>query len=230
METSQTQIRLSPRLSIPEFEPDERRTEFARRVLATDESTDPDFERALFEAFSSVPRGEFIDPQYNSQALLDVAVPIGFGQNTSKPTTLVRMLRAAKVEPDMSVLEIGSGCGYFSAILVTLGARVFSIERRGPLAQSARTRLDDLGFQTVLMRSAQGLRGWTEFAPFDRIFVSAAVEEFPERLTAQLAPQGVAVYPLIRDGSQELMRYKRNSSVEQPDIVSLGACEFVATE
>jgi protein-L-isoaspartate(D-aspartate) O-methyltransferase len=216
-----------------------RRHAFAERILAASGAARDSFSDALIQAFSAVPREEFIDSALAPRAHEDNALPIGRGQTISKPSTVARMLYNAEIAPGDRVLEIGVGCGYVCALLSTLGAQVFGIERLSVLAQSARSRLDLLGYQEVLIRCADGARGWREMAPFDVIVVSAAFDQVPEPLFDQLSEAGGRLVAPVADASAaqdfphqrlKLWRRKPHHNPNEPfriDCEDLGQCQFV---
>jgi protein-L-isoaspartate(D-aspartate) O-methyltransferase len=146
-------------------------------------------ERVL-NAVSSVPREKFLDPVFVSRAYEDSALPIGAGQTISQPYTVAFMTEKLNLQPGEKVLEIGTGSGYQTAILCELGCKVYTIERHIQLLESARKRLEKLGYNRVLSRAGDGTRGWAEFAPFDAIIVTAGAPDVPESLTKQLKEDG----------------------------------------
>lgn len=157
-----------------------------------------------------LPRHLFVDEALASRAYEDSALPIGHGQTISQPYTVARMTQAliADGTPD-TVLEIGTGSGFQTAVLASLVRRVYSVERVGPLLERARRRLRDLEFRNIRFRHADGAYGWPEYAPFSGILVTAAPRGIPRVLAEQLAPGGVMVLPFGEDDAQVLMRVRR---------------------
>jgi protein-L-isoaspartate(D-aspartate) O-methyltransferase len=160
-----------------------------------------------------------------SQAYVDAAHPIGQGQTISQPTVVAMMTEALDLSSDSRVLEIGTGCGYQTAVLARLARHVFSIERIAPLLESAQQRLDELGIGNVTLRVGDGYAGWAEYAPFDRILLTAAPPEVPPILLDQLVEGGRLVAPVGPRLFQELVRITKRG--EAFDRENLGAVAFV---
>jgi len=159
----------------------------------------------VLDAMTRVPRERFIPEESRHEAYADRPVPIGFGATISQPYIVGYMTEALKVEPSHRVLEIGTGCGYQTAVLAELAARVYSIEVIPELAARARGTLESLGYTNVLVRTGDGHDGWPDEAPFDRILGAAAASEVPGALVAQLADGGIMVIPVRQAlGAQEL--------------------------
>lgn len=169
--------------------------------------TDP----LVLEAMRRVPRHLFVPPYLRDRAYDDVPLPIGSGQTISQPFIVAYMSEAARVRPGDRVLEIGAGSGYQAAVLATVGARVFSIEILPEVATATRDALLSAGIGGVELRTGDGWHGWPEEAPFDAILVTAAPEETPEPLTAQLVIGGRLILP-VGAGSQELLRVTRTAT------------------
>lgn len=165
----------------------------------------------VLERIRSVPRHVFVDEALASRAYEDTALPIGHGQTISQPFVVARMTDAlvAGVDRLAKVLEVGTGCGYQTAVLAPMVGQIFSVERILPLMQKARERLYELRIQNVRVRHADGWTGWQSEAPFDGIIVAAAPETVPEVLLEQLAPGGRLVIPVGRRGGQDLLRITR---------------------
>jgi protein-L-isoaspartate(D-aspartate) O-methyltransferase len=153
---------------------------------------DPD----VLDAMSSVPRHLFMPESARTQAYEDHAVPIGDGQTISQPYIVALMTDSLKLEKDYRVLEIGTGSGYQAAVLASIVAEVFTIEIREGLHERASRTLADLGFANVKTKHADGYYGWEEYAPFDSIMVTAAVDHIPQPLLRQLADGGRLILPL----------------------------------
>ena len=162
-------------------------------------------DRRVLDAMEKVPPENFIPEDARHEAYEDRPVPIGFGATISQPYIVGYMSDALKVDPSHRVLEIGTGCGYQTAVLAELAARVYSIEVIPELAARARATLDSLGYTNVVIRAGDGHEGWLEEAPFDRILGAAAADEVPAALLEQLADEGIMVLPIGRAlGAQEL--------------------------
>ncbi|MCA3575113.1 MAG: protein-L-isoaspartate(D-aspartate) O-methyltransferase [Aestuariivirga sp.] len=167
-------------------------------------------ERVL-EAIGNVPRDTFVEGPFAAQAYADQALPIACGQTISQPYIVALMTEALKVEPHCRVLEIGTGSGYQAAVLARLARRVFTIERYATLAESAAKRFAELGLTNITQRVGDGTLGMPEFAPFDRIMVTAAAKEVPRAYLDQMAPGSILVIPIEeRPGQQSLWRIVRD--------------------
>lgn len=160
-------------------------------------------------AIRAVPRHLFIDEALSSRAYEDTALPIGSGQTISQPYVVARMTEALLLNNPRKVLEVGTGCGYQTAILVSLGLQVFTIERIRPLHDKARRILGEIKHTPVRMRHGDGYEGWKSEAPFDAILVTAAPPEVPEALLQQLAEGGHLIIPVGAGSGQELLRITR---------------------
>lgn len=162
-------------------------------------------DRAVLEALRHTPRHIFVDEALASRAYEDTALPIGYGQTISQPFIVARMSEAATAggRPER-VLEIGTGCGYQTAILAQLSGMVYSVERIEPLLRQARERLYALKLNNVKLAHSDGTWGWAGHAPYDAIVVTAAPAEVPEELYRQMAPGGRLVIPVGPPGMQEL--------------------------
>lgn len=174
------------------------------RLIARLRDMGIDDERVL-QAIKKVPRHLFIEEALASRAYEDTALPIGYGQTISQPYVVALMTQALFAErPLAKILEVGSGSGYQTAILATLAAQVYSVERIGALLQTARRRLVTLGYRNVSCKLSDGNQGWPEHAPYDGILVTAAPAEIPETLVTQLAVGGRMVIPVGGVDIQEL--------------------------
>ena len=168
----------------------------------------------VLEALTRVPRELFIPEEERAGAYDDRPVPIGYGQTISQPYIVGYMTEALKVQAAHRVLEVGTGCGYQTAVLAELAAEVYSIELIAALAERARRTLDSLGYKNVHVRAGDGYAGWPEQAPFDRILGAAAAENLPSALVQQLVDGGILVMP-IGTSSQELrVLQKRGHDLE----------------
>jgi protein-L-isoaspartate(D-aspartate) O-methyltransferase len=185
---------------------------------------------AVVAALRRLPRHLFLEEALASRAYEDSALPIGFGQTLSQPYTVVRMTQALlHGGPTHTVLEIGTGSGYQTALLAVLVRRVYSVERIASLQQRAERRLRMLQLRNVRLRHGDGVLGWPEYAPYDGILVTAAASGVPRRLAQQLAPGGRMVLPVDADGGQLLVRVTRVGS-RRGDAFSyevLGSVTFV---
>jgi protein-L-isoaspartate(D-aspartate) O-methyltransferase len=151
-----------------------------------------------------VPRHLFVDEALASRAYEDTALPIGSGQTISQPYVVARMTEVLLQGAPRKVLEIGTGCGYQTAILSRLVTEVYTIERIASLYEKARRHLAELQIHNVRLRHSDGYRGWPGAAPFDAILVAAAPPEVPEALLKQLAERGRLIIPVGSGSEQEL--------------------------
>ena len=156
------------------------------------------------QAMLTVPRDAFVPKEMRRYAHQNRPLPIGHGQTISQPFIVAIMTDFANIEEGDRVLEVGTGCGYQSAVLAELGARVFTIEALDELASAAAARLAGLGYDGVTVRHGDGAAGWPEEAPFDTILVTAAAPgKVPDALTEQLAPGGRMIVPVDHGGRGE---------------------------
>ncbi len=158
-------------------------------------------DEVVLAAMNGVPRHIFVEEVLANRAYDDVALPINFGQTISSPFTVARMSELLRAGSSIDkVLEIGSGCGYQTAVLAQFAREVYSVERVGPLLTRTRTRLRQLRLNNVRLKHADGLLGLPESAPFDSIIFTAAATHIPATLLEQLAIRGRIVFP---KGSQD---------------------------
>ena len=151
---------------------------------------------AVLDAMSRVPRHRFVSKIYRSMAYTDNPLPIGHGQTISQPYIVALMTQLLRVNIKHKVLEIGTGCGYQTAILSILSKKVITLEVLNGLSKASKKRLVNFGYKNITFHCADGKRGWEKEAPFDRILVSAAPKNVPELLIEQLAPEGYMVVPV----------------------------------
>lgn len=179
----------------------------------------------VLQAMAKVHRHLFVEEAFWGRAYGDYPLPIGEKQTISQPFMVALMTEALELEEDQRVLEIGTGSGYQTAILVELGAKVYSIERNRTLALRARHRLESLGYYHAWIRVGDGSVGWKEKAPFDAIVVSAGAPQIPMSLIEQLAENGRLVVPVGQLRNQVLKKgTKKGTSIRWAD---LGNCTFV---
>ena len=181
---------------------------------------------SVLDRVRNVPRHIFVDEALGSRAYEDTALPIGFGQTISQPYIVARMTEAIlEGGPLMNVLEVGTGCGYQTAVLSPLVDRIYTIERIEPLLTRAKERVKELGIRNVRFRHGDGTQGWKAHAPFDGILVAAAPLVVPEELIKQLKVGGRLLVPVGPEGKQELIRFTRKE--QRVERQSLGPVAFV---
>jgi protein-L-isoaspartate(D-aspartate) O-methyltransferase len=171
-------------------------------------------DQRVLEAMRKVPRHLFVRDHLRSQAYGDHALPIGAAQTISQPYIVARMTELLELAPHHSVLEIGTGTGYQTALLAVLARRVYSLERIAELAQQAIPRIRQLGFENVKIQVFDGSVGWSEWAPYDRILVAAGAPRVPEPLLEQLAPGGSLLIPEGQRQAQRLVLYRKSARGE----------------
>jgi len=181
-------------------------------------------ERVL-AAMSTLPRHIFVEEALESQAYGDYPVGIGYGQTISQPYIVAFMSQELQLTGKEKVLEIGTGCGYQTAVLSYLCKMVYTIERLGELATQAQDRLGFLGITNVVMKVGDGTYGWAQEAPFHAILSAAASPDIPEPLFAQLKEGGRLIVPVGSDQSQRLIKVTKLKG--KPYTKDLGACRFV---
>jgi protein-L-isoaspartate(D-aspartate) O-methyltransferase len=150
----------------------------------------------VLDAMRSVPRDDFVSPEYRAEAYRDSPLPIGDGQTISQPYIVALMTELLDVGPGDKVLEIGTGSGYQAAVLSAMGVEVYTIEIRRGLCERAETLLDKLGYHSVHVHCGDGYGGWPAAAPFDGIVVTAAPERLPDPLLQQLKDGAHMVIPV----------------------------------
>lgn len=181
---------------------------------------------AVLARIRDVPRHIFVDEALASRAYEDTALPIGLGQTISQPFIVARMTEALLAEGGVDkVLEIGTGCGYQTAVLSPLVSQIHTVEYLAPLLRKTRQRLASLNLYNIRYRQGDGWKGWPKYAPYDGIIVAAAPELVPTALLEQLADGGRMILPLGPSRDQRLLCITRNDNqFEQAD---LGAVSFV---
>ncbi len=173
----------------------------------------------VLDAISRVDRHRFLPEDARSDAYEDHPVPIGHGQTISQPYIVGFMTQALDIAPVHRVLEIGTGCGYQTAVLAEIAREVYTIELVPALAEGARAVLTELGYTNVYFRVGDGYDGWPDEAPFDRILAAAAPREIPPVLVEQLADDGILVLP-VGDWQQDIkVIQKRSGHVQSRDVL-----------
>lgn len=181
---------------------------------------------AVLERIRNVPRHLFVDEALASRAYEDTALPIGFGQTISQPYVVAKMTESLLGDfTGDKVLEIGTGCGYQTAVLAPLVKEIYTVERLPELLRKTRQRLRQLDIYNVKFRLGDGWDGWPKYGPYDGIIVAAAAPDLPRNLLEQLAPGGRLIMPVGPSGAQELtMVLRLDDHFEQ---ISLGGVSFV---
>jgi len=181
----------------------------------------------VLSIFGKVPRHRFVDMDAQQDAYGDFPLSIGNGQTISQPYIVALMAQLMDIRGHDQVLEIGTGSGYETAMLAELAKSVFSIERIEGLSKKAKIILEELGYKNIHLKVGDGTLGWQEFAPFDKIAVTASSSEIPNPLLTQLSPNGKMVIPIGSRFRQRLVLLEKDESgrVSQKDICG---CVFVA--
>ncbi|MDE3059163.1 MAG: protein-L-isoaspartate(D-aspartate) O-methyltransferase [Bacteroidota bacterium] len=169
------------------------------------------WDERVLAAMSSVERHFFVDAPFVNRAYEDSALPIGHEQTISQPYTVAFMTQALELKGNEKVLEVGTGSGYQAVVLATMGCRVFTIERRLPLVARARKMFDHFNLH-IASKGGDGSVGWSEFAPFDAIIVTAGAPNIPQPLKEQLADGGKLVIPVGDRDIQKLSVVRRLGS------------------
>ena len=192
----------------------------ARKALVEEISSKGISDLRVLEAFLNTPRHLFIDGAFSSRAYQDMSLPIGYHQTISQPFVVARMIELIlkgnifDKAPLGTILEIGTGCGYQTAILSNFCRKVFSIERISPLAERAKINLKSAGVKNFLIRCADGSLGWPTFKKFDAIICSAVSSNIPEPLVKQLEVSGKLICPIGNEKDQNLILVEKKSRTE----------------
>jgi protein-L-isoaspartate(D-aspartate) O-methyltransferase len=161
-------------------------------------------DKLVISSISEIPRHLFVEPALAHQAYDGRSLPIGFGQTISHPTTVALMSQCLEIQGGEKILEVGTGSGYQAAVLAKMGAKVYSIERIADLVRRAQKIMASLGYFDVLIKTGDGSVGWTEYAPFDRIIVTAGAPSIPETFVRQLSSNGKLIMPVGDKHKQKL--------------------------
>jgi protein-L-isoaspartate(D-aspartate) O-methyltransferase len=182
-------------------------------------------DQRVLEAMGAVERHRFISPGLIEHAYDDGPLPIGEDQTISQPYIVAEMTQIANLEGGEKVLEIGTGCGYETAILARLAREVYSIECIAELHRRAVATLMEMGVANCFFKLGDGCEGWPEAAPFDVIILTAAAPGIPRPLLEQLAPAGRLIAPVGEEELQTLVRIRRDNGHWQEQY--FGECRFV---
>ena len=183
------------------------------------------YTESVLEAIGAVPRHFFMDPGLINFAYEDQAYPIAANQTISQPYTVAFQTELLEVLPKHKILEIGTGSGYQTAVLLHLGAHVYTVERQQELYKKSKLLFSKLRLFPKKMVFGDGYKGWVENAPYDRILVTAGAPEVPKNLLQQLKIGGKLVIP-VGDKEQQMIRYTRTAE-KVFDKESFGTFRFV---
>jgi protein-L-isoaspartate(D-aspartate) O-methyltransferase len=179
----------------------------------------------VLAAVAKVERHRFVEEALQVRAYDDKPLPIGEGQTISQPYMVGLMTQALELSGEERVLEVGTGCGYQTAVLAELAGTVYTIERLASLGAAARRTLDAFGYRNVVTRIGDGTLGWAEEGPFDAIIVTAGTPQLPRPLLAQLAASGRLVFPIGEEELQTLVRIRKEEAGLREEY--FGDCRFV---
>jgi len=179
----------------------------------------------VLAAIARVERHRFVAEALQVRAYEDKPLPIGERQTISQPYMVGLMTQALELKGHERVLEVGTGCGYQTAVLAEIAETVYTIERLAVLATAARATLDALGYANVVARVGDGSLGWSEESPFDAILVTAGTPQVPRPLLAQLGVDGRLVFPVGEEELQTLVRIRKKEEGLHEEY--LGDCRFV---
>jgi len=182
-------------------------------------------DESLLNAISKVEREKFVPPVMKPNAYKDIALPIGYGQTISQPFTIAVMTEALQVKKNDKVLEIGTGSGYQAAVLFSMGAKVYSIERHIDIYNEVLKRFEKLAIR-VHCKCGDGTLGWDAYAPFDKIIVTAGSPVIPETLKKQLAVNGKLVIP-VGNMSSQILKVLTKTAEEEFEIDEIPQFAFV---
>ena len=175
--------------------------------------------QAVLQAMRDVPRHLFVPEHQRPAAYEDHPLPIGYGQTISQPYVVAYMCQALKLTGKEKVLEIGTGSGYHAAVLSLLCDSVYTIEIVPQLGRSAEKLLDELGYENIKVKIGDGYRGWTEYAPFDAIMLTAAPPEIPQPLIDQLAVGGRLLAPVGEDWQELVLLEKTDAGITRTNLL-----------
>ncbi len=177
---------------------------------------------AVLAAMGKVPRELFVREELRASSYVDGPLPIDCRQTISQPFIVAYMTERLELSGGESVLEIGTGSGYQTAILAETAARVCTVEVIPELSAGARTLLEErLGYRNILFKVGRGQEGWPEHAPFDRILLTAAPAEFPRGLFDQLGDGGIALAPVGVDGQLLIRYHKKDGTIRADELIGV---------
>ncbi|MES2484624.1 MAG: protein-L-isoaspartate(D-aspartate) O-methyltransferase [Bacteroidota bacterium] len=184
-------------------------------------------DKNVLEAIRKIPRHLFLNSSFEDYAYQDKAFPIGAGQTISQPYTVAYQSQLLQVEKDHKILEIGTGSGYQTAVLYTMGAKVYSVERQNELFKTTSLLLPKLGIRPKHLSFGDGYKGLPNYGPFDSIIVTAGAPMIPKPLMAQLKIGGRLVIPVGGDGAVQIMNLLIRKNETQFEKHELGEFRFV---
>jgi len=179
----------------------------------------------VLEMMGKIPRHRFVEEALISQAYQDTPLNIGYGQTISQPYTVALLAQLLHLQGHESILEIGTGCGYQTAILSGLAKQIYSIERLHSLILKARSNLKGLEIKNVILKYGDGSQGWKDYAPFDAIVAAAVSPQIPKPLVEQLAEGGRLVVPIEKNGKQQLVCVLNQGGHYKQEVIE--DCRFV---
>ena len=179
-------------------------------------------DKKVIKAMLKVPRHLFVPEGVQYSAYIDSPLPIGYGQTISQPYIVAFMTELLKLEGKEKVLEIGTGSGYQAAVLAEIVSQVYTIELIPELAANSEEKLKELGYENITVKCGDGYLGWEEYAPYDRIIVTAAPDHVPEPLVKQLKKNGIMVIPVGKFWQELLLITKdEKGNVKQKNTISV---------
>ena len=197
------------------------REEMVKHQLIRRDISDP----LVLKAMRKVPRHKFVPQALRNRAYDDGPLPIGHGQTISQPYIVAYMTQCLQMTGSERVLEVGTGSGYQAAVLAEIADKVYTIERNPALSAEARKVLDELTYSNIVMHTGDGSIGWNQFAPYDRIMVTAGSPQIPESLVKQLSDNGRMVIPVGDKYCQDLVIVIRHG--DDIEETKAGGCVFV---
>lgn len=203
----------------------DRMTAIKNARLAEEINTKFELSDIVRNAIASTNREAFVPTGFRHNAYKLDALPMGANQWISSPLTVAKMSEYLYPQGADSVLEVGCGSGYQAAVLAKLFRRVFSIERIESLMLEAKTRFRQLNISNIHTRTDDGQMGWIQYAPYDRILFSASATHIPQKLIDQLAPNGILVAPMEKNGKQVITRFVKVGNTLEAE--ELEECVFV---
>ena len=201
------------------------REKMVRNQIENRDIRNPD----VLAAMKKIQRHLFVPPELHKFAYLDRPLPIEKGQTISQPYIVALMTELLELNRNSKVLEIGTGCGYQTAVLSELAKEVYSIEIIPELANSAEARLKSLNYQNIYLKQGNGYHGWIEHAPYDAVLVAAAPENVPHRLTQQLADGGRMVIPVGTEFQELFLIDKNSGKIETERITGVSFVPMTGT-